>query len=200
MVSMMLPPTIVDLTDKTSKAMRIRVRPSVQIDSIVLHQTAFSRGTVPVSYLDVHAHFVLLPDGRAVQLHPIESYLVSSSAFNNASIAIEVVGNFADDKGNWWQGAKFGKHTLTPDQISGGRDLIRYLVDEWAIGFIFAHRQGEAPNLRGNCPGPDIWYNLGQWAVDNLGLSDGGAGYTEGKGGAIPDSWRQPRETTPKKS
>ncbi len=61
---------------------------------------------------------------------------------------------------------------------------------------MFAHRQGEAENARGNCPGPDIWYNVGEWAVRELAMSDGGKGYKEGNGSPIPDNWRRPRSLT----
>ena len=71
--------------------------------------------------------------------------------------------------------------------------LIRYLRDTYGISFVFAHRQGETENARGNCPGPDIWYNVGEWAVRELAMDDGGKGYKEGNGSPIPDSWRRPR-------
>jgi hypothetical protein len=193
MVDMWLPPEILDRTAKTPHHYRIRNRMSSRIDTVVLHQTSFSRGSVPDNYLSVHAHFVVLPDGRIVQLHPIEAYLVASSAFNEDAISVEIVGNFPNERGQYWNPGGSGRSMLSSLQIGGGRDLVRYLRDTYVISFIFAHRQGEAENLRGNCPGPDIWCNIGQWAVDGLGMSDGGNGYTEGKGSPIPDSWRRPR-------
>lgn len=193
MVSMLLPPTIIDLTSKAPAAYRLRNRMLSRINAVVLHQTAMSRGSVPERYLDVHAHYVVMPDGRVVHLHPIESYLVSSSAFNEEAIAIEFVGNLPDDRGNYWSGDEFGRHTLSTEQINGGRDLLRHLVDTHDISFVFGHRQGEKPNLRANCPGPDIWFNIGEWAVNGLGLSDGGKGFKKGNGSPIPDSWRKAR-------
>jgi hypothetical protein len=54
---------------------------------------------------------------------------------------------------------------------------------------ILAHRQSS--DSRTNDPGPEIWYGVGQWAVENLGLKDGGPGYKHSAGGApIPDEWR----------
>lgn len=32
--------------------------------------------------------------------------------------------------------------------------------------------------------------SVGQWAIDKLGMSDGGPGYVEGTGQPIPDAWR----------
>ena len=54
---------------------------------------------------------------------------------------------------------------------------------------IVAHRQSS--EQRENDPGPDIWYHVGQWAINNLGLTDGGPGYKIDKGNAIPDLWRK---------
>jgi hypothetical protein len=194
MVGMWLPPDILDLTPKTPRAYRIRNRMSARIDSAVLHQTAFSRGSLPDLYLNVHAHFVVMPDGGILQLHPIDAYLVASSAFNDDAVAIEFVGNFPNERGQYWVGdGTAGRHVLSPQQIGSGRDLLRYLRDTYTISFVFAHRQGEKESARGNCPGPDIWYNVGEWAVRELGMSDGGKGYKEGNGSPIPDSWRRPR-------
>ena len=103
MVGMWLPPDILDRTAKTPGHYRIRNRMSSQIDTVVLHQTSFSRGSVPDNYLSVHAHFVVLPNGGIVQLHPIDAYLVASSAFNDDAISVEVVGNFPDERGQYWK-------------------------------------------------------------------------------------------------
>ena len=82
---------------------------------------------------------------------------------------------------------------LSAQQIDGGRDLVKYLNETYSISFVFVHRQGEAEDLRGNYPRPDIWYNIGEWAVGELGMNDGGKGYKEWNGSPIPDSWRRPR-------
>jgi hypothetical protein len=188
MSGMWIPPEILDMTAKTPRGYRVRNRMSVQIDTAVLHQTSFSRGNLPDNYLSVHAHFVVLPDGSIAQLHPVEAYLVASSAFNEDAISVEVVGNFPDERGHYWEGAKYGRSLLSQQQIDGGCDLLRCLKETNGISFVFAHRQGEAADLRGNCPGPDVWYNMGEWAVRELGMDDGGKGYKEGNGSPIPDS------------
>jgi hypothetical protein len=190
---MHLPEKIIDLTDKTPKEYRGKSRPSAAIDAIVLHQMSFNRGNDPDRYKTVKAHFAVLPNGQALQLHPADVYLAASSAFNDAAIAIEFAGNFRSDRGKWWseKGAP-QKDVLGRAQIFGGRDLVTHLQATYGLSFIFAHRQGEEPNRRGNCPGPEIWYQIGEWAIRELGMSDGGRGYREGKGGAIPDSWRRP--------
>jgi hypothetical protein len=53
---------------------------------------------------------------------------------------------------------------------------------------VLAHRQSS--NMRENDPGPDVWHHVGQWAVDTLGLSDGGPGFKIGNGKPIADAWR----------
>jgi transcriptional regulator with XRE-family HTH domain len=59
---------------------------------------------------------------------------------------------------------------------------------EAGIRSVFAHRQSSAS--RGNDPGPDLWAGVGQWAIDRLGFSEGGPGYTIDQGNPIPDEWR----------
>jgi len=185
---MFIEPEIVDLTGVAPKAYRIRNRPSARIDAVVLHQTAFSRGNVPTNYKDVHAHYVVMPNGTVLHLHPNESYLVSSSAFNDDSVAIEFVGNFPSETGAYWQPGKMGRHHPTNDQVASGRWLVARLQQELGLSFVFAHRQGEI--ARGNCPGPEIWYQIGEWAKTNLKMDDGGEGYVEGSGSPIPKKWR----------
>jgi hypothetical protein len=80
------------------------------------------------------------------------------------------------------------RNQVTAAQIEAGRYLVRYLIRTMGLKTIVAHRQSSA--TRENDPGPDIWYHVGQWAVDNLGLNDGGPGFKCGSGNSIPDAWR----------
>jgi hypothetical protein len=139
-------------------------------------------------YLRLKAHFAILPDGRILQIHPVRELVWASNGFNNGSVAVEFAGNFPDMKGKWWQGDKFGRNQVTPAQIEAGRKLVRHLVKTMGLRTILAHRQSSA--TRENDPGPDIWYGVGQWAVDTLGLKDGGPGFKVGEGKPIPDLWR----------
>jgi hypothetical protein len=68
------------------------------------------------------------------------------------------------------------------------------------VGFVSELRQGSIPgkhsiyyNDRENCPGPDIWFNVAEWAITNLGLSDGGKDYALADGDPIPPEWRKAR-------
>ncbi|HWA61026.1 MAG TPA: peptidoglycan recognition family protein [Caulobacteraceae bacterium] len=210
-------PNLQDMTDKTSVALRKGTRTPSIVDAAVLHQTSYTRGSTPNLYLTVNAHFVVLPDGLILQLHPITSLLWASNAFNDVGIAIEFVGNFATERGVWWRPNEYGRHTPTAAQIQSGRDLLRHLANSAGIEFVFAHRQGyvsdarlngpdpfrselrqgsvSSPqvNERSNCPGPDIWFGVGEWGLSNLQLSDGGPGYKLADGDPIPDAWRKQR-------
>ena len=53
---------------------------------------------------------------------------------------------------------------------------------------VLAHRQSSG--TRENDPGPDVWFDVGQWAVNTLGLKDGGPGFKIDTGNPIPEEWR----------
>lgn len=174
------------------KPHRKKTRPASQVDALVLHQMAFSRGNDPARYRKVNSHYIITPDGRIVQHHPVTAYLWASNYFNSRSVAVEFAGNFPSLRGRCWKPEKYGCHALTDAQAAAGRDLLRHLKRTLGITHVFAHRQ--ASNTRSNCCGPDIWYRVGQWGVDTLGLSDGGPGWHHPKAGeAIPEEWRRPR-------
>ncbi|MEA5552823.1 peptidoglycan recognition family protein [Anabaena cylindrica UHCC 0172] len=160
--------------------------------ALVLHQMAFSRGDDIKKYDRVTAHFIITPNGAIAQLHPISAYLYTSNGFNKHSVAVEFAGNFPSIRGKCWQpkppAKSHGCHTLTSAQITAGRFLIQYLISKTGLTHVLAHCQSSA--TRANDPGPDIWYHVGQWAVENLGMKDGGAGFKVGNGSPIPDSWR----------
>lgn len=219
-------PRIIDVMDRADKSKRIRIRHPQEIDALVLHQMQCCY-ELPNPLWGMPVHFAILPDGKIFQLHPIQAFLESSNGFNRRSVAVEFAGNFPDVNGKWLVHEKFienrrqtmrakgvpetkiqawvqkfiddNKNQVTPQQIEAGRYLVRYLMRALqparGLTHIFAHRQ--ASSKRENCPGPDIWYHVGQWAVENLRLKDGGSEYRIGKGNPIPNAWRnlgrQPR-------
>ena len=181
---------IIDLTAQADKSVRKGTRDLTKVKALVLHQMAccFQRKDPLQAYLRLKAHFAILPDGRILQIHPIRELIWASNGFNSGSVAVEFAGNFPNTKGKWWEGDKFGRNQVTAAQIEAGRRLIRYLAGTIGLRTILAHRQSSA--TRENDPGPDIWYHVGQWAVDTLGLKDGGPGFKAGDGNPIPDLWR----------
>lgn len=185
---------IEDRTHLSPRDKRKGTRDPSMVTALVLHQMAFSRGSNPAKYDRVTAHFVILPNGHTAQLHPASAILWASNGFNKRSVAVEFAGNFPSIRGRCWKPEKFGCHRVTPEQIAAGRNLIRHLVSTLGIRHVLAHRQSSAS--RENDPGPDLWYHVGQWAKDNLGLSDGGPGFKVEDGKPIPPEWRAARSGT----
>ena len=181
--------TIVDRTAFGKKENRKGKRDIKTVYALVLHQTAFSRGNHEDKYDGIPVHFVILPDGTIVQLHPEAEYLWSSNGLNKGSVAVEFVGNFRSVRGRHYKPEEFGCHAPTAAQIQAGRDLIKYLKKKIGLTHVLAHRQSSG--TRENDPGPEVWYGVGQWGIDNLGLKDGGPSFKVGSGNAIPDEWRQ---------
>lgn len=165
-------------------------RPLSAIDALILHQAGFSRGSDSTKYDKTNSHFVILPDGTLIQLHAETTLLWASNRFNSRSVAVEFIGNFPNDHGRCWHADAYGSHIPSQRQIESGRWLIGHLQITIGIRYVFAHRQAQSPR-KANCPGPHIWYNVGEWAV-TAGLSDGGTGYCLGDGDPIPDKWRDP--------
>jgi hypothetical protein len=161
------------------------------VKGLVLHQMAFSIGNDLRRYDNVTAHYVIMRDGQIAWLHGHDIWLPASNRpFNDTTIAVEFAGNLPSIRGRWWKPDKHGAHQLTPWQVGAGRFLIQHLVDTKVITHVFAHIQAGGPN-RSNCPGPDIWSSVGQWAVEKLGLDDGGPGFVARPSGLpIPDAWR----------
>jgi hypothetical protein len=181
---------IIDLTDKSDKSHRKGPRDPKKVYALVLHQMACCfRPADPLKrFLSINSHFAIAADGRILQLHPITELLWSSNGFNAGSVAVEFAGNFPNTKGRWWQGDKFGRDRPTPAQLEAGRYLVRHLIRVMGLTHILAHRQSSAS--RENDPGPEVWFHVGQWAVDKLGLKDGGPGFKLPGANPIPDEWR----------
>lgn len=166
-----------------------RIKGSVlaaNIDALVLHQISFDRGNSQEKYDEVGVHFIITPDGSILQLYDESNYLWCSNKFNKRSVGVEFVGNFPDENGKWWKGVR-ARNIPSQKQVYSGRKLINYLRLSLNIRYVFTHRQTN--NNKSNCPGPHIWYNLGEWALKN-GFSDGGTGFTLGNGKRIPEQWR----------
>ena len=166
--------------------------------AFVLHQMAFKRKSRqtgnysdPGSYLKTGAHFCIMFDGRIIQLHQFSRMIWHAQCISPRSVAVEFEGNFPDIKGRWWvdKSSKVqNKDVPTRSQYDSGRFLASYLKIVLGTTHILAHRQSAAS--RANDPGPDIWFNVGQWAMDNLKLTDGGAAFKCGSGNPVLPQWR----------
>ena len=169
----------------------IKHRDLNKIDALVLHQIAFNGGEGAERYYDVSVHYIITPNGTIFQNHDESVYCYGSGAFNSWSVAVEFVGNFKNDRGKWWKhkdSARALKSELTKEQVYSGRKLVLFLKESLGIKYVFAHRQ--ASTKKSNCPGPEIWYNVGEWALKN-GLTEGRTkDFKLSKGKSIPKEWR----------
>lgn len=180
---------ILDQTRLTPTSLRKgRPRPPGSVYALVLHQMAFSRGNDPAKYTNTKSHFAILPDGTILQLHPVSAWLAASNGFNARSVAVEFAGNLPNVRGKCWSPATNGCHRVTDAQILAGRRLVDHLVRTIGLTHVLAHRQSSA--TRENDPGPDIWYHVGQWAIERRGMTDGGPTFKVGGGQPILPAWR----------
>jgi hypothetical protein len=199
------PPNVKDKSGKIIFYKRVKSaspRKRATIDSIVLHMMAFNIGNNPRLYKTVGAHYIVTSDGQIAQLYDDLDYLNASNGFNPRSIAIEFAGNFADERYIWWPDKKERpipeRSYLTPTQIRAGRCLLATLKAKLpGIKYLYAHRQSSLD--REDDPGPDVWFNIGEWALSNLKLLPSAHFVTTNKktgkpaGRPIPETWRKRR-------
>ncbi len=144
------------------------------VDAIILHQTAFV--STDMARLDyVIANYVIMQDGRVLKVRDLEMAL-NSIGTNQRAIDIEFVGTYPNVEALRGAGALPGPPLA---QLRAGRELVSYLKSRHSVSNIFAHAQFTPKN----CPGPQIWYNVGEWAVSN-GLS------SSRRGRPITPTWR----------
>ncbi len=179
-----------ELTDKAEQ--HTRTRPAEDVYALVLHQMGFSRGSDPPRYDRVTAHYLVLPDGGVYQLHDHATRLPAASGLNAGSVSVEFAGNLpsrarSTNPKHFWSPETHGKDQLTAAQVAGGRMLVDTLYRQGWLTHILAHRQG-GPG-RGLDPGPDIWREVGAWAVRQYGLDWGGPEFAVNGGSPIPGHW-----------
>jgi len=178
-------------------------RPWKQITGITLHQTGIMLGNNLKRFESLRAHIGILRLDRPtiVQVYPYNVLLHHGNAFNRPDVGIEINGCFEGIDGRkrtaWKGGYKTEPHRCTDEQITATREAIRRICAEveahgGEVLHIHAHRQTSA--TRRSDPGSRVWQEVGIWAQDELGLTDGGDGYTLRNGLAIPKEW-DPKRT-----
>lgn len=173
-------------------ARHTRGRPVTDVYALVLHQMGFSRGSDPTRYDGVTAHYLVLPDGTVVWLHDHTTRLPAASGLNEGSVSVEFAGNLpsrarSTNPAHFWNPETKGMDQLTDAQVVGGRGLVTMLRRQGWLTHILAHRQS-GPE-RQNDPGPDIWREIGAWAVREYGLDWGGEGFAVTGGKPLPGHW-----------
>jgi len=183
---------LVDLRGQAPAEYIVRDRPAEEVTAAILHQTAFS-GWKPnnPNWAKIKSHFVVRRDGKVqINFDPTKRLRYGSNKANAFGITIEHEGNYPNAAGVWWEGDKFGEDHVedAPAQVAASRRLLEILSERYPIEHVYAHRQWDAGKT--NCPGPDLWREVGEYAVKQLGLSDGGPGWHAEGGLSIPESWR----------
>lgn len=191
-----------DLTNDHPRSALKRVRSWKDIKSIVLHQTGIMLGNSKKRFTSLKAHIGIpvLKIPTVYKVYPFTSVLWHANDFNSESIGIEINGSFEgiDGKINtaWKGGYKKRPHKVTRNQIVATRTAILSICKEVSlhggdVNNIFAHRQSSKNRIAD--PGSKVWNEIGVWAQDYLGLSDGGEGFCVGGGRAIPNAWDENR-------
>jgi N-acetyl-anhydromuramyl-L-alanine amidase AmpD len=181
---------IVDQTALSDHSLRgKKLRDVGSLTAAVLHQMGFHRGNDATKYKNVKAHFVILPNGTIVQNHGIEFYLPASDGISQLGVAIEFAGNFQSVRKKWYHGSTKAEHHPTAQQYESGRCLLFHLRAKMPkLTHVLAHRQ--SGSQRHNDPGPEVWCNVGEWALKYMHLKDGGPGFKVTGGREIDPKWR----------
>jgi hypothetical protein len=152
-------------------------------------------------------------------LSPLNQLLWHANSFNKRSIGIEVSGNHSGilnvdgerydgdnekfvcagllKRDQWLAERTYWKPGRGPDRldnnmVNAGRAAITHIIETVEehgghIKYVFAHRQSSKDRVAD--PGQEIWTELGLWAMEEHGLSDGGDKFVSGKGYPLPDVW-----------
>ena len=111
------------------------------------------------------AHFIVRSNGVIAYTHDVEHILNGTGALRD-SIEIEFEGNY-----NIGTGPHPRDPRVLPVVILAGRLLVTSLVRNSVLPIRTIHpHQQFSPRTRPNDPGPDLWVNIGEWAVNQFNL------------------------------
>jgi hypothetical protein len=191
-----LPPQYLDLSDRcTNKEWRKKERPWSEITGVTLHQTGCPMASHPERWLNLKAHYGVTYGGGLYRIHPETAFGWHGQGLSHHTIGIEIAGCFEGIDGNpkTFPGLKgWAIQRITQEQIEAAKELVRYLKRLVAahggqLTGIYPHRI--ATDDRTADPGERAWKEVARPLMDELGLSDGGEGFTLGKGEPIPGAW-----------
>lgn len=195
-----------ELVDRRQFASRVHdagPRPWSAISGICLHQTACDMGELAPRYDTIGAHAVVTRAGKAFWEHDFNRLIWHAQRWSPGTIGIEFNGLYAGVEGDpdtVWNDPSTARReiaqAITTPMVATGRSLIKWAIAECArhgsrIRVIVAHRQSS--RNRRNDPGSAIWQAVALPLIEELGLSDGGAGFTVG-GLPIPVEWDASRK------
>lgn len=185
---------LVDRTGSSPGSYRVRERAPSEVDLAALHQTGTPPGLGDALLDRTRAHALVLDSGEVRHLHGWLTRLrYGSGPWNARCVSVEVRANLP---GRYWRGEPRWAGSCPPErwdadsrraQVLAARALLARLRDELpGLRYVGAHRLVEAG--KGGCPGPDLWREVGEWALSALGLE---LAPTHARGRALPDDWRR---------
>lgn len=137
-------------------------------------------------------------EGRVIWIHDFDQLVVHGNGFNTTTIGIEMDGMYAgvegDERTFWRPKNEPNRQPQSPtnELVEAAKAAIRWIRDEVArhgarLELLVAHRQSSKD--RQADPGSALWQRVAMPLHEELGLSDGGAGYKLGNGLPIPERW-----------
>jgi len=111
------------------------------------------------------AHLIVRRTGEILYTHDFQLVLNGTGGLRD-SIEIEFEGSFNTQEVHTEQQVQAQIDRVGSIQLRAGRLLLQWLnsLAEIPIQTIHPHQQ-YSPRTRPNCPGPDIWVNVGEWAT-----------------------------------
>jgi hypothetical protein len=202
MISPTPPPYLVDIRHLSSKQHVIRARPWSKVTGICLHQTACVLGERPARWQNCGAHLGITRAGQVIWIHDFTQAVVHGHGWNAQTVGIEIDGCYAGIEGDprtFWKprGSNRQPQSPTPEAIEAAKATIRWITavvaqNGGAVTALVAHRQ--ASKSRQSDPGSAIWQAVALPLHQELGLHDGGPGFTLGDGLPIPEAWDPTRK------
>jgi hypothetical protein len=188
-----------DIAARVHHGQPARKRRMSTVTGFCLHQAAVFATETAERWKNGGCHFAVFTTGEVLWLHDMEWNVAHGGLWNTATVGIEFNGRFEGKRGDphtMWIDKENPRPQppmdLTPAQRFAGMDLIRWQYSEglkrgarWKA--LVAHRQ--ASGDRRNDPGEQIWKEVALPLHAELGLTDGGIGFTLGDGLPIPEAW-----------
>jgi len=166
---------------------------------ICLHQTACVLGERPGRWDTVGCHVGITRAGQVMWLHNFDKIVAHGNGWNTQTVGIEIDGLYEGIEGfpaTVWDDPSTKVHEVgqlpTPESVTATMQVIRWICDTVAqnggsVRALVAHRQASAN--RRNDPGSALWKAVALPMHKELGLNDGGPGFTLGQGYPIPEAW-----------
>ncbi len=199
-----IPDNVIDLRKQSGHKNVYGKRLWKKTTGVTLHQTACVLGERPERWLNVGCHIGVTRSGKILWLHDFTDLVTHGHGWNKQCVGFEIDGLYAgiQDKPNTvWDNPDTPHHEkgmdIREEQMYAVRAAIRWVHATIAahggnMTALVAHRQ--STDDRRTDPGSGIWQAVAIPLHEELNLSDGGPGFTIGKGQPIPEAWNPTRK------